>query len=126
MEELDRAIRRGIDDRIVYFLGHRDCPHRLRAVGERLGHRDDIRRYAECLRGKIVTGAAESGDHFIEYENNSVRIADLADPFEIALRRDETAGRAGDGLDEACGDVFSAVEIDEARKIFGKLDAVRA
>ena len=45
---------------------------------------------------------------------------------EIALRRHETAGGAGDRLDEARGDVLGAVQIDEPRKVIGEVGAVRA
>ena len=60
MEELDRAFRCRAHDRVVDALGNRDGAHRLRAVGERLGHRDDVRRHAEALRREIGAGAPEA------------------------------------------------------------------
>ena len=65
-------------------------------------------------------------DHFVEHEQDAVRIADLAQPLEISLGRHEAAARSGDRLDEARGDVLGAVEVDEADEILGELDAVRA
>ena len=100
--------------------------HRLRAVGEALGHRHDVRRHAEALRGERLPGATEAADHLVEHEQDAVRVADLAQALQVALGRHEAAGRAGDRLDEARGDVLGAVEVHEAREVFGELDAVRA
>ena len=74
----------------------------------------------------VWPGAAEAADHFVEHEQDAVRIADLAQPLEISLGRHEAAARPGDRLDEARGDVLGAVEGDEAGEIVGELDAVRA
>ena len=100
--------------------------HRLRAVGEALRHRHDVGRDAEALRGERLSGAAEAADDLVEHEQDAVRVADLAQSLEIALGRHEAAGRAGDRLDEARGDVLGAVQVDEAHEILGELDAVRA
>ena len=110
----------------MYTFRDRDCAHRLRAVGERLGHRDEVGRDTECLRSEIVTGAAEPGDDLVEHEQDAVRIACFADPLQIAFRRHEAAGGAGDRFDEARGDVFRAVEVHEANEIFSQFDAVHA
>ena len=71
-------------------------------------------------------GAPEAGDHLVEHEQDAVRVADLAQPLQIALRRHQAAGRPGDRLDEARGDVLRAVQVDEAHQVLGELDAVRA
>ena len=75
---------------------------------------------------KVCAGAAEAGDHFVEDEQDAVLVADLAQPRQIALRRHQAAGRAGDRLDEARRDVLGAVQVDEAHEVLGELDAVRA
>ena len=126
VEELDRAFRRGAHDRVVDALADRDRAHRLRAVGDALGHRHQVGRHAEALRGERLAGAAEAADHLVEHEQDAVRVADLAQALQVALRRHQAAGRAGDRLDEAGGDVLGAVEIDEAHQVLGQLDAVRA
>ena len=126
VEELDRAFGRGAHDRVVDALADRHGAHRLRAVGEPLRHRQQVRRDAEALRGERLAGAAEAADHFVEHQQDAVRIADLAQPLEVALRRHEAAARPGDRLDEARGDVLGAVEVHEPDEILGELDAVRA
>ncbi len=80
----------------------------------------------KALRGERLAGAAEAGDHLVEHEQDAVRVADLAQPLEIALRRHQAAGRAGDRLDEAGGDVLGAVQVDEAQQVVGELGAVLA
>ncbi len=51
-------------------------------------------------------------------------VADLAQPFEIALGRHQYAGRAGDRLDETGGDALRPVEVDEALEIVGQVGAL--
>ena len=104
----------------------RDGAHRLRAVGERLGHREHIGRHAEALRGEIRAGASEPRDHLIENEQDAVLVADVAQPLQIALGRHEAAGGTRDGLDEARGDVLRAEEVDETHEVLGQFHAVRA
>ena len=126
MEELDRALGRGADDRVVHALADRHGPHRLRPVGDALGHRHHVGRHAEALRGERLAGAAEAADHLVEHQQDAVRVADLAQPLQVTLRRHQHAGRTRDRLDEAGGDVLGAVEIDEAHQIVGQLGAMRA
>jgi hypothetical protein len=126
VEELDRAVRRGAHDRVVDALAHRHGAHRLRAVGEALRHRQQVGRDTEALRGERLSRAAEAADHFVEHQQDAVRIADLAQAHEVALRRHEAAARPGDRLDEAGGDVLGAIEIHEPEEILGELDAMRA
>src|SRR4030095_15943558 len=126
VEELDGAFRRRRHDRVVDTFGNRDRPHRLRAVGEALRHRHQIRRDAEALRGKGLAAAAEAADPFVEPEQDSGGVADFAQALQIALRRNEAAARTGDRLDETGGDVLGAVEGPEADEVLRELDAVRA
>ena len=74
----------------------------------------------------VLAGAAEAADHFVEHEQDAVRIADLAQPLRVSLGRHEAAARSGDRLDEARRDILGAVEGDEAGEIVGELDPVRA
>ena len=126
VEELDRTVLRRGDDRIVNALADRDRAHRLRAVGEPLGHGHDVGRDAETLRGESLAGPAETADHFIEHEQDAVLVADLAHALEIAFWRHQAAGRPGDRLDETGGDILRAVESDEALQIVGQLRTMSA
>ncbi len=126
VEELDRVVRGRGEDRVVDALGYGNRAHRLRGVGQRLGHCHEVRRDAETLRREGLAGAAEAGDHLVEHQQDTVLVADFPQPLEIALGRNENAGRSGDRLDEARGDVLRAVEIDEALQVVGEIGAVRA
>ena len=55
-----------------------------------------------------------------------MRVADFAQPLQIALRRHEATGRAGDRLDETRRDVFGAIQIDESGEVVGQLHAMGA
>ena len=57
-------------------------------------------------------GAAEAGDHLVEYQQDAVPVADLAQALEVAARRDQHAGGAGDRLDDHRGDVGGIVQRD--------------
>ncbi len=126
VEELDRVLGGGREDRVVDAFGNGNRAHRLRGVGQRLGHRHDVGRDAEALCRERLTGAAEAGDHLVEHQQDAVLVADFPQPLEIALGRNEHAGRSRDRLDEARGDVLRAVEIDEALQVLGQVGAVRA
>ena len=70
--------------------------------------------------------SAEAGDDFVEDEQDAVAVADLANALEIALRRNEHAGRTGDGLDDDRGDrvdapCFATIVLERV----GELGAVR-
>src|SRR2546426_11969475 len=103
VKELDRALLRRGDDRIVNALADRNRAHRLRAVGEALGHGHDVGRDAEALRRERLARAAEAADHLVEYEQDAVLVADLAYALQVALGRHKTARRSRDRLDEAGG-----------------------
>src|SRR5919197_2414975 len=52
------------------------------------------------FEAEVSPGAAEAGLDLIKDEQNAVPVADLAQVCEIALRRDDDAGLALNGLDE--------------------------
>ena len=126
VEKLDRAFGCRAHDRVVNAFAGGDGAHRLRTVGDALGHRQHVRRHAEALRGERLTRAAVAGDHFVEYQQDPVLVADFAQPLQVTLRRHQAAGRAGDRFDEARGDVLGTVEIDEAHQVLGEFGAMRA
>ena len=119
------AAGRALHERVVDLLRHQHRAHRHRAVGEPLGARDDVRRHAEFLRGERRAGAAEAGDHLVEDQQDAVLVADLAQALEIALRRNQHAGRTRDRLDDHRGDRRCVVQRDQPLEIVGELGAVR-
>ena len=124
VEKLDRAVRCCIDHRVVDFVLHRHGAHRLAAVGQRLGQGHDVRRDAVGLGGEGRAEPADAGDDFVEHQQDAVGVADFAQPLQIALRRDEHAGRPGDRLDKTGGDGMAAIGIGEALQIVGELFAI--
>ncbi|CAM2153920.1 hypothetical protein PT2222_20340 [Paraburkholderia tropica] len=124
VEELDRAVRGAVHNRVVDVIRHSDGRHRHGAVGDRLGHGDEIGRHAETLRRERFAGAPEAADHLVEYQQNAVRRADFAQPFEIAFGRNQHAGRSRNRFDDTGCDVFRAVEKDEAQQVVREFAAV--
>ena len=123
MEEFDRPFGGGPDDRVVHALADRHGAHRLRAVGDALGHGHQVGGHAEALRGERLAGTAEAADHFVEHQQDAVRVADLAQPLQVALRRNQDAGRTGNRLDEAGSDILGTIEVDESHQVVGQLGA---
>ena len=62
---------------------------------------------------------AERADDLVRDEEHAVLVTDLADPWEIALRRDETTTRVLDRLEENCSDGLGPFEEDA---VFDALD----
>jgi len=54
------------------------------------------------LRGEHLAGAADAGLHFIEYQKNSVPIAELAQALQESVRRHEIPSLALNRFDENC------------------------
>ena len=80
--------------------------------------------HAEIVGGERRAEAAEAGDDLVEDQQDAVLVADLAQPLEIALRRDQHAGRAGHRLDDDRGDGRGVVQRDDALELVGELGAV--
>jgi hypothetical protein len=119
VEQLDPL--RPLHEGLVYRLAEEYATHRHAAVGEPLGEGDHVGPHAELLRRECRARAAEAGDHFVEDEQDSMSIADLAQPLQVAARRKEHAGRAGNGLDDDRGDVGGIVQHHQPLELVGKL-----
>ena len=65
----------------------------------------------------------EAGNHFIEDQQDSVPVADLAETLQVALGRNQCAGRPGNGFDDAGRDRV-AVGLDQPFEVIGQLGAV--
>ena len=125
VEELDRALGRRRRSTASWMRSRdRHRSHRLRAVGDALGHRHDVR--ASRRSSARRTPAPVRPKPQITSSNTSrmpcgrrSRAAARGSPSAAPA-----AGRARDRLDEAGGDVLGAVEIDEALQIVGELGAL--
>ena len=124
MEQLDLAGRAG-HQRIVNPAARKHRAHRNDTVGDPLGGGDEIWRDAEIIGGKGRAETAEPGDHLIEDQQDAVLVAQRAQALQIALRRDQHAGRTGDRLDDDGGNGFSAVQRDQTLDVIGEFRAVR-
>ena len=114
-----------VHDRVVDRTAHAHGAHRNRRVGDSLGHRHHVRHDAELLGGERRAESAEARDDFVEDEQNAVAVADLAQPLEIALGRNEHARRSGNRLDDDRGDGLGAVLGDHVLERVGEMRAVR-
>ena len=70
--------------------------------------------------GERRAESAEAGDDFVEDEEDAVAVADLAQPLEIAVGRNEHAGRSGDGFDDHRGDRVAAVVANDLLERVGE------
>ena len=123
VEQLDGCLR-PLHEGVVDGLLGDDGAHRLRAVGQALGAGDQVRRHAELLRGERRAGAPEARDDFIEDQQDAVLVADLAQPLQVADRRGQNAGAAGDGLDDDRGDVRRIVQRHQALEFVRQVRAM--
>ena len=109
MEQLDHACRCVIDYGFVNIATHDNRTHRHGAVGQALGDNHHVRDHADRFGGKAGAGAAETGDDFIEYQQQAVFVADLAQTLKVTLGRHQHAGGTGERLDNDGGDVAGIV-----------------
>ncbi len=123
VEELDgalRALHEGSVDLLVDEYGaHRDA-----AVGQPLGAGQQVRDDAPALRGEGFADAAETGDHFVEDQQDAMLAGYLAQPLKVALGRQHHAGRAGHRLDDHRGDILGAVQGHQAFQLLGLFHAM--
>ncbi|MNT12516.1 hypothetical protein D3C72_1474460 [compost metagenome] len=120
VRELDGAFR-ALHEGIVDVLLHQRRAHRDGAVRQALGAGDDVRLDAEVRRGKRAIDAAEGADHFIEYQQDAVRVADLAQLLQVALGRNDHAGGSGHRLHDDGGDRRRVMQGDDALQRVGQM-----
>ena len=85
VEELDQMLR-PVHEGVVDFLGDEHRAHRDDAVGKTLGGDHDVRRHAEIVGRERRAQTAETGDHFVEDQQDAMLGADFAQPLEVAFR----------------------------------------
>ena len=117
MKQLRPGAFAGVDHGVVDLLVDRHCAHRNRAVGQGLGHGDEVGPDLETLRRKPLPGTAEAGDDFIEYQQDCVLVANLAQALEVAGRRHIHANGTGNRLNETRGYAVAAMHGDDPFQI---------
>src|ERR1700733_2289460 len=61
---------------------------------------------------KPLTGPSETSHHFIGNHQYAVLVADFAQPFQISIRRNENAVRAGDWFENERSDGLRTLELN--------------
>lgn len=89
----------------VHQLLSRDDAGQREAVGDALGHDQDVRAHAVVLDGEHLARAAEAGLHLVGDEQDVVLVADLAHALQVRRHHGDVAALAEDGLDEDGGRV---------------------
>src|SRR5580692_3713232 len=77
VKQLDRILR-SLHERVVNLALRKHRAHGYRTVRQAFRGGDQVRRDIESLRGKGFADAAEAGDHFVEYQQDVVLVADFS------------------------------------------------
>ena len=80
--------------------------HRCVPAGKSLGDDHDVRNDVEVVDPEPAPGPTKAADHLVCNEQGTVAVADLADPGEVAGRRDDAAGCRHDRFEDDAGRQF--------------------
>src|SRR4029078_4274780 len=122
VEELDHVLGPAHEG-FLNSLAHDHAAHRHRAVGDALRKGDDIGNDAVALGREWEAEAAEAVDDLVQDQQNSVFVADRAQPLEITFRRRQYAGRAAHRFDDDGRDGGSVMQRDETLKLVREMRA---
>jgi hypothetical protein len=93
MKQFDRILRT-LHECVVDLALRKHRAHGNRAVRQSLRSRDQVRRHVEGLRSKRFSDPAEACDHFVEYQQDLVLVADFPQTLQVPHRRQYHAGGA--------------------------------
>jgi hypothetical protein len=93
-------------------------------LGESLGGGHHVRLDVEIVDSERRRQAAEAGDDFVEDQQDAVLGANLAQALQVALGRDQHAGRSRHRFDDDGGDGRGVVQRDDAFQLVGQFGAV--
>ena len=122
VKQLD-GVFRPLHEGVVDLALRKHRAHGQRAVGQSLGGGHQVGRHIESLRGKRLADSAEAGDHLVEYQQNVMPVADLAQALQVADRRQYHAGGAGNRFDDDRGDGRGVMQGDQALELVGEMRA---
>ena len=125
VEQFDpRHVAGCVDDGIIHMPRRCHRAHGHGGVGEALGQADDVGRDAEAFSGSGRADAAETGDHFVEDQQDAMLRRDRPQPFEIAHRRDQHASGTRHRFDDDGSDGIGAMQGDHRFQPVGKVGAM--
>ena len=104
--------RVALAERLEHAVGGDHRAHRGVGRGQRLGGGDHVRLVAEAFAAEVMAEPAPGADHLVGDQQHVVLVADLADPLEVAVGRDEAAARVLDRLEDHRGDRLRPLEDD--------------
>ena len=117
VEELDGVIGRVAvcaHHGVVDAVGADHAAHGHDAVGDALGEVQHVGLHAVEIGAEAGAQTAEAGDDLVEDQQDAVLVADLSEPFQVALRRDVPARAAGHRLDDDGRHVARVVQRQDA------------
>ena len=117
MEELDGVFRcalMGLHHGVVNAVAADHAAHRDHAVGDALGEVQHVGHDAVVVGTKVDTHAAKASDHLVKNQQDAVFVADLAQPFQVALRRQIPTSTASHRFNDHGGDVAGVVQRQNA------------
>ena len=77
-------------------------------------HGHDIRLNLVMLGGEHLAGSSKPDDHLVDNQEDSVLIADPANPIEISIRRGKGSHSLHDGFGDEGRHQVGALELDES------------
>ncbi len=121
VRERGLALEEGLGEEVA--TDHR--AERRVAAGEPLGAGDDVGEVVVALAAEHRAEPAERADDLVGHEQHAVAVADLADPLEVALGRDEATARVLHRFEEHRGDGVGALEDDALLELVGEREHER-
>ena len=103
---------RGAPERLRDPLGEHRRGERDVAAGEALPEDEDVGPGREVLRGEELPDTAEAGDDLVEDEHDVVPVAELPERRQVAVGRDDDAGRHQDRLGDEGRDRLRPFQLD--------------
>ena len=104
----------------VQRVRHEAGRDRLVPGGQRLRQRHDVGLQIKGLRAEHVARAAESGDHFVDDEQDLVFLQQQLDAIEVGGRRHDDAARPHHRLGEERGDGVGTLAQDQPLQTVGE------
>src|SRR5215471_920666 len=120
MEQLDNVLR-PLHESVVDPLPHDHAAHRHCARSDTFGEGDHVGNDAIAFGCEWISKPAIAGDDFVEDQQNSVLVADRAQPLEVPLRRWQYARGCSDRLDNHGGNSGCVMQSDKTIEIVGKM-----
>jgi hypothetical protein len=109
---------------VVDLLRGQHRAHRDDTVRQALGAGDEVRHHVEMVRGEGRAEPPEAGDDLVEDQEDAVLRADLPQPLEVALGRDQDAGGARHGLHDHGGHGLGAMQRHDPLQLIGQIAAM--